>query len=156
MVPSSKLRNPDKSLPIPQDVINWMQHTPYHELVGSLNYLAVAICPDITFAIGRLATFLDCYQPEHWKAVIHVLQYVKGTSSLCLTLGGETTFNLQGYADTNFANCSDTSHSIGGYCYSLGSGVVLWRSKQQKHTTNSTCYAEYIALHNIGKELIFL
>ena len=100
--------------------------------------------------------FLDCYRPEHWKAAIHILRYVKGTRSLCLTLGRDSTFNLQGYADANFTNCSDTSHSIGGYCYSLGSSMVSWRSKQQKHTTDSTCYAEYIALHNTGKEVIFL
>jgi hypothetical protein len=36
------------------------------------------------------------------------------------------------------------------------SGVVSWSSKKQKHAMDSTCYAEYIALHHMGKEVIFL
>jgi len=34
--------------------------------------------------------------------------------------------------------------------------MISWSSKQQKHSADSSCYAEYIALHHAGKELIFL
>jgi hypothetical protein len=58
--------------------------------------------------------------------------------------------------DSDYANCHDTSCSISGYCFSLGNGVISWSSKKQKHAADSSCYAEYIALHHAGKELIFL
>src|SRR5712672_36530 len=45
---------------------------------------------------------------------------------------------------------------LSGYCYSLGSGLISWSSKKQRHTADSSCYAEYIALHHAGKELVFL
>ncbi len=133
-----------------------MERTPYRELVGSLNYLAVATHPDISFAVGILASFLDCYRDEHWNAAICVLRYVKGTRDLSLTLGGSSPLSLVGYSDSDFANCRSTSRSISGYTFSLGTGTVSWNSKKQKHAADSSCYAEYITLHHAGKELIFL
>jgi hypothetical protein len=156
MITSLQLIQPNKLIPTPPDVVNWMQRTPYHELVDSLNYLAVTIHPDIAFAVGRLAAFLNCYRSEHWQAAIHVLRYVKGTRLLSLVLGGDASLSLSGYSDFDYANCVDTSRSISGYFFSLGTGVILWSSKKQKHAAVSSCYAEYIALHHSGKELIFL
>jgi hypothetical protein len=86
-------------------IAEWRKRTLYCELVGSLNYLAVATRPDISYAVGRLASFHDCYREEHW-ALFLGLRYVKGNRSLSLTLG------------------YDTSHSISVYCYSLSTGIV--------------------------------
>jgi hypothetical protein len=102
----------------------WAEGTPYRELVGSLNYIAVATRPDIAYAVGRLVSFLDCYRPEHWSAAIRVLRYLKGTRDLQLVLGGHSSLSLVGHSDSDYANCKDTSRSIGGYCFSLGSGVI--------------------------------
>jgi len=116
----------------------------------------VATHPDITFAIGQLASFLECYRPEHWSVAVRVLWYLKGTRSLCLTLSGINSLRLLGYSDSDYANCIDTSHSIGGYCFSLGSGAISWSSKKQCVVADSSCYAEYIALHKASHETIFL
>jgi len=156
MVTGLQLSRPDKTTPPSQHILDWMKRTPYRELVGSLNYLAVATCPDISFAIGRLSSFLGCYHQKHWQAAIRVLRYVKGTRTLSLSLGGSSPPSLVGYSDSDFANCLDTSRSISSYCFSLGSGIISWSSKKQKHAADSSCYAEYIALHHAGKELIFL
>ena len=77
------LRHPDKSIPVDPATLLWMQCTPYRELVGSLNYLAVATRPDLAFAIGRLASFLDCYHPEHWTATIRVLRRSTSGKGVC-------------------------------------------------------------------------
>jgi hypothetical protein len=73
MVHGLQLKRPDKSSPVDADTLSWVTRTPYRELVGSLNYLAVATRPDIAFAVGRLCSFLDCYRLEHWNAAIRVL-----------------------------------------------------------------------------------
>jgi hypothetical protein len=156
MVAGLQLSRPDPTQPISADVLQWMQRTPYRELIGSLNYLAVATRPDIAFAVGKLASFLDCYREAHWLAAIHVLRYVKGTRTLGLTLGGDSSLSLLGFADSDFGACHETSRSISGYCFSLGRGMISWSSKKQRHATDSTCYAEYVALHHAGKELVFL
>jgi len=126
MVAGLQLRHPDKSIPTPPEVTEWRERMPYHELVGSLNYIAVATRPDIAYAVGRLASFLDCYLQDHWTATVRVLRYRKGTKTLLLVLGGTHAPSLLGYSDADFANCKDTSWSISGYCYSLGSGIVSW------------------------------
>jgi hypothetical protein len=156
MVQGLQIRRPDRSIPTDPTTLEWMERTPYRELIGSLNYIAVATRPDISFAVGRLASVLDCFRPEHWTAAIRVLRYLKGTRTLRLVLGGMTTSNLFGFSDSDYANCQDTSRSIGGYCFSLGSGVISWRSKKHDHTGDSSCYAEYIALHAASQEALFL
>jgi hypothetical protein len=156
MIAGLQLRRPDDSAPVAPEIIKWRQQTPYRELVGSLMYLAVATRPDIAFAVGRLSSFLDCYTPEHWSAAVRVLRYLKGSRSLSLTLGCDRTPSLVGYSDSDYANCLDTSRSISGHCHSLGAGMVSWSSKKQKVVADSSCYAEYIALHDASHETIFL
>lgn len=82
--------------------------------------------------------------------------YLKGTRMLCLVLGRSNTLQLLRYSDSDYANCPDTSHSIGGYCFTLGSGMISWASCKQKTVTDSSCYAKYIALHETAHEAVFL
>lgn len=119
-------------------------------------YIAVATRPDISYAVGRLSSFLDCYRTEHWSAAIRILRYLKCTRSHALTLGGQSPIKLSGYSDSDYANCIDTSRSIGGYCFTLGSGMISWSSKKQPTVADSSCYAEYIALHGSAHEAVFL
>jgi hypothetical protein len=156
MVVGLHLRRPDQSVPTDPDILKWRLHTPYRELVGSLNYIAVATCPDIAFAVGRLSSLLDCYTPEHWAAALRVLRYLKGTRSLGLVLGTDRSSSLIGYSDSDYANCPDTSRSISGHCHTLGAGMISWSSKKQKVVADSSCYAEYIALHDASHETLFL
>jgi hypothetical protein len=129
---------------------------PYQELVGSLMYIANATRPDIVFAIGRLASVMDCYTTEHWKAAICVLCYLKGTRNLSLRLGGTHDLSLTGFSDSDYANCTQTSRSVGRYCFNLGTGTILWRSHKQQTVADSLCYAEYIALSDVSHEAMFL
>ena len=156
MVAGLQLRRPDKAAPPSSDIVEWADRTPYRSLVGSLMYLSVATRPDISYAVGRLSSFLDCYRLEHWEAAVRVLRYLKGTRSFVLTLGGKNSLTLSGYSDSDYANCVDTSRSIGGYCFTLGSGMISWSSRKQATVADSSCYAEYIALHSAAHETVFL
>jgi hypothetical protein len=119
MVAGLQLCRPDMSTPPPAEIAKWALDTPYWSLVGSLMYLAVVTWPDISYAIGRLSSFIDCYRPEHWEAAICVLHYLKGTRSHALILGRNGPLTLKGYSDSDYANCVDMSCSVGGYCFTL-------------------------------------
>ena len=61
-----------------------------------------------------------------------------------------------GYTDSDWANCLDMRRSIGGYCYSLGSGLISWNAKKQKTVAASSCEAEYVAASESTKEAIWI
>ncbi len=129
-------------------------HLPYHALVGSLNYVAISSHPDIMFAVQQLAQFLDCYTDEHWDTAKRVVRYLKGTRDL--VLGGSCAAHLIGFSDSDHARCPDTRKSIRGYCFSLGSSVVLWAARKQATVTDSSTEAEYIAASDASKECMWL
>ena len=156
MVAGLQLRRPEKGIPIPPHLTEWAEKTPYRSLVGSLMYIARGTRPDIAYSVSRLASFLDCYQPEHWQAAIRVLRYLKGTRDLQLVLGGSGSLELIGYSDSDYANCPDTSRSVSGHCFTLGSGMISWSSRKQRVVADSSCYAEYMALHDSAREGSFL
>ncbi|KAL7281589.1 hypothetical protein ACG7TL_004906 [Trametes sanguinea] len=129
---------------------------PYRALVGSLNYVAVGSRPDISFAVQQLAQFLDCYGHAHWEAAKRVVRYLKGTRNLGLYLGGPRPAFLLGYTDSDHGGCPDTRRSIGGYCFSLGSGMISWSARKQPSPADSSTEAEYIAAAEAAKECFWL
>ena len=54
----------------------------YANLIGLLMYLAIATCPDIAYAINKLAQFTSAPKPKHWTAVKRILRYLKGTKTI--------------------------------------------------------------------------
>ncbi|TFY78105.1 hypothetical protein EWM64_g5909 [Hericium alpestre] len=64
-----------------------MESIPYISAVGSLLYLAGGTCPDIAYAVGVLCRFTSNPGMAHWKAVQHLLKYLKGTVDLKLAYG---------------------------------------------------------------------
>lgn len=150
-----KLRRPDPKLPLTPDEAHIISRYPYRSLVGALMYVAIGTRPDISFAVSKLASFLDCYRTIHWRAAIRVLRYLKGTRTMELSLGGSN-IHLSGFTDSDYANCPDTGRSIGGYCFTLGTGVISWASRKQKTVADSTTTAEYIAAHDASRELMWI
>ncbi|CAA7258863.1 unnamed protein product [Cyclocybe aegerita] len=155
MDPGLKLRRPD-----PKDITpterTQLNKLPYRSLVGCLIYLAIGTRPDILYAVQQLSQFLDCYTYAHWTAATRVVRYLKGTRSLALRLGGKGSIRLLGFTDSDWANCLDTRRSVGGYGFTLGSGVISWTSKKQSTIATSTCQAEYMAAFDASKEAMFL
>jgi len=49
----------------------------YKRLVENLNYLTITRL-NISFAVNGMSQFLNSTCVHHWKAVIHILKYIKG------------------------------------------------------------------------------
>ena len=64
-----------------------MRDVPYREAVGALNWVTLATCPDIAFAVSTVARFSANPGMAHWNAVKCVFRYLAGTHELWLTYG---------------------------------------------------------------------
>ena len=155
MDPGLKLRRPDKKGISSEDRYR-LDKLPYRSLVGCLIYLSIGTRPDISYAVQQLSQFLDSYTYAHWNAALRVVRYLKGTRDLRLTLGGGGAIELVGFTDSDWANCLDTRRSIGGYGFTLGSGLISWNARKQKTVATSSCEAEYTAAFEAAKESIWL
>lgn len=128
---------------------------PYREAVGCLNYVAIISRPDISFAVNTLARYSNNPQELHWKAVKRVMKYLKGTIDLSLCFG-ESSDNLIGYCDSDYAGEVEERRSTSGYIFMLHGGPVAWSSSLQRVTALSSSEAEYMSISEALKELLWL
>ncbi len=136
-----------------------MEHIPYQQAVGCLNYLTQTTRPDIAFAVNQVSRY--CHNPgsQHWEAVKNIFAYLKGTIRYGLCYGGNsgsTTTPLIGHTDSDYAGDLDHFRSTTGYIFHYNNGPISWCSKRQPATASSTTQAEYQALSDGSKEAVFL
>ena len=129
---------------------------PYRELVGSLMYLMVCTRPDIAYSVSQLSRYSSNHGLGHWKALMHVIRYVKGTKGLGITFKGGIGLYPSLFSDASFASDVDSRRSVSGYISYIGGGPVSWKSKLQSTVALSTCESEYIALCNAAQEAVHL
>ncbi|CAI7880814.1 unnamed protein product [Closterium sp. NIES-54] len=128
---------------------------PYAELVGRLMYLMTCTRPDLAFPLSILARFVapGRHRPVHWTAAVRVAKYLATTSGVGLVLGGRQDVVLTGHCESSYADDAETHRSTQGYCFSLGSGVVSWRSTRSSSVSTSTAEAEIYAGAMAAQEL---
>ena len=96
---------------------------------GALNWAALAMCPNIAFAVATVARFTTKPGPAHWEAVKHIYHYLAGMCDLWL-LYSKARRTLEGYADAD-SSMSEDQHAISGYTFLIDGGAVSWSSKRQ-------------------------
>ncbi|KAF7371604.1 Reverse transcriptase Ty1/copia-type domain-containing protein [Mycena venus] len=106
----------------------------YREAVGSIQHAANVTCPDFTNP-----------HPEHWKAVQHLLAYIKGSG-----------IKPVGWADSDYAVDFATHRSTSGEIFMMSGGPVSWSSKRQATVALSTVEAEYVALTRSAKQAMWM
>ncbi|KAL0318497.1 UNVERIFIED_CONTAM: hypothetical protein Sangu_2005900 [Sesamum angustifolium] len=116
----------------------------YSQIIGSLQYLANGMRPDISFSVSKLARYTSCPDKTHWGALDRVLRYLKGTVSLAIHYGRFLAV-LEGYSDAIWIAKNSGSNVCSGYVFTLGGGAVSWKSAKQTLRTRSTFEAELCA-----------
>ena len=145
-----------KDSPKNQTVRAQMQKTPYASAIGNLMYAMVCTRPDIAHAVGVVSRFMGDPGKEHWEAVKWILRYLKGTTDQALCFEGKKV-ELAGYVDADLASSDlDRRRSTTGYVFTLGGTAISWASKLQKVVALSTTEAEYVAVTEASKEMVWL
>jgi hypothetical protein len=131
-----------------------MCDVPYREAVGMLNWAALAMHPNITFAVAMVAHFGTNPRPMHWEAIKRIFRYLAGMCDLCL-LYSKTRRVLKGYVDAD-GSMVENQQAISGYTFLIDGGTVSWSSKCQKIVSLSTTESEYVAATHGMKEGLWL
>ena len=132
------------------------KNIPYRSAIGNLMYCMSCTRPDLAFPTSLLSRFMEKPDVKHWKAVKHVLRYLKGTQNVGLILGGSETVGVCGFSDADFAGDLDTRKSTSAYVFKIGKGTISWASKKQETVALSTTEAEYMAMARAVCEGIWL
>lgn len=148
-----------------------MEQYPYRSIIGGLNYLAVTIRPDICFAVNYLSRFMDNPGIDHWTQLLNTLAYVRDhpNASIVYSDPQHMTYCHHGqiynmkpnqlycFVDADFASSdTDNRFSTSGYIILFNGGAVSWKSQKQRRVAGSPTEAEYIALYEASKEVIWL
>lgn len=128
----------------------------YRTMVGKLLFAANTVRPDLSYAASALSRFIKEPHANHYAAAKHVLRYIKGTLSMCLEFKRQNTFDLVGYCDSDWAGDKVDRKSITGYLFMLGGTAITWKSTKQQTVALSSTEAEYMALGDAVKELLWL
>jgi len=107
--------------------------------------------PDIAYAVIRLSRYTHNPSQVHWNALLCLLKYLKGTSDWCLDFNKFLAV-LEGFCDANWVTDNDEVSSTSGYVFTLGGGVVSWKSVKQTYIAHSTMESEFIAFELAGQE----
>ncbi|XP_015387678.1 secreted RxLR effector protein 161-like [Citrus sinensis] len=140
---------------VPSDGTPLSDATLYRQLVGSLVYLTVAR-PDIAHVVHVVSQFMSAPRFTHYATVIHIMRYLKGTIFHSLHFSANSSLELHGFSDSDWAGDPIARRSTTGICFFLGDLLIYWRSKKQSVVALSTAEAEYQALANATQEVVWL
>ena len=115
-----------------------MDNKPYRSVLGSVMWGQLATRPDLSFTVSLLSRFQANPGPEHWKALLHVVGYIKNTLDYGLTYSRDSELFPTAFVDADHGGCRDTYRSTSGYVFTMASGPVTWSSKRQA-TVSSSC-----------------
>ncbi|KAJ2934251.1 hypothetical protein H1R20_g2855, partial [Candolleomyces eurysporus] len=130
----------------------------YQSVIGSLLYLMLGTRPDIAYAVTKMAQHCANPTEEHLSKALYIMKYLVGTRKYSLVFEGRKGLGqgLESYTDSDYAQ--DPTHRLSqtGNLVLLASGAVSWKSYTQKSIATSSTEAEYMALSDCAKQVIWL
>ena len=85
-----------------------MSTKPYCSILGLVMWGQLAMRPDLSFSVSLLAHFQANPGIEHWKALMHVVGYIKNTLDYGLTYSHDFDLTPLAYVDMDYRGCKDT------------------------------------------------
>ena len=132
----------------------------YINATGSLLYSVICTRPDLNFATMQLARFNSNPGAKHVRASQQAVAYLGNTAGFGLRFTNSGTksgkIKIIAYVDSDWAGCPDTRRSTMGYIIQIAGGPVSYKSKLMATLALSSCEAEFMALTEVCRELMWL
>ena len=107
-----------------EDGVEKVNEELYRSMIGCLMYL-------IPTRPGLLSRYMHWASEIYLQAAKRIVRYIKGTIDFGIKFKQVQNFHLHGFYDSDWAGCVDDMRSILGYCFSFGSVVISWCSKNR-------------------------
>ena len=140
------------------DMINQEGQTDYRSGIGMLLYLVKYSRPDIANCVRELAKMSGKATLLNYNQLLRCIKYVEstkhyGTFALKLT---EDNFTINAFCDSDYAGDYEIRRSTSGFIIYINGSPIVWKSKGQERVAYSSTEAEYIAMSNVCKEIMFI
>ena len=126
----------------------------FHSVTASLLFISRRCRLDIQTAIGFLTTRVSCPTEDDWVKLRRVLQYLRGTMDLKLTLGADDIRSMKSWVDVSYGVHDDCKSHTGG-AISWGWGVLLTKCQKQKLNTKSSTEGEIVGVSDFMPNMIW-
>ena len=123
----------------------------YSRVVESLIYIMNCIRPDIAYLVSRLARYTSNPWHDHWDALVRVLRYLKYMFDYGLHYI-RYPFVLEGFSDANWISDSLETKSTSRYVFTLGGGVMSWKSLKPTCIAQSTMELVFLTHDKASEE----
>ena len=151
---STPMLNTEKLVPaIDSDAL--ADRAEYQQIVGEVMFAGLVARPDIMCAISKLSQFGTNPTSTHLQAAKHLLRYLKGTIRLGITYSAPPQ-EPHAFSDSDWAGDVNSRRSRTGYLIKLNNGAIIWRTILQLTVALSTTEAEYMAMAEALKEIMWL
>jgi transposase InsO family protein len=131
--------------------------TKFQKLLGSLNYVCERSRPDISYAVNKLSRFANCATEEHFKYLLRILKYLKYTEELEMVYENHMEAeSFECFCDASFGDDEFDRKSTSGYLIRLFGNLVHYKTRKQTLVTQSSTEAEYVALAEACRDLIWI
>ena len=129
----------------------------YRKLIGMLLYISTNTRPDVSAAVSILAQRVAKPRDVDLIEALRVVRYLVTTKNHTLKLfNPQSTISLEAFSDSDFAEDKKDRKSLSGFLCSVLGAPVSWSSRKQNIVSTSTTEAEFYALAEATKELLWL
>jgi hypothetical protein len=128
----------------------------YQTVIGSLLYLMLGTRPDIAFAVTKLAQYAANPSEDHLNKALYICRYLVGTQNYRLTYDGGSGQGISACTDSDWASDGTTRRSQTGYFVKMAKGLISWTSRAQKTIALSSTEAEYMALSDCSRQVVWM
>jgi Reverse transcriptase (RNA-dependent DNA polymerase) len=98
--------------------------TRFQQVIGSLLYLSLGTCPDISFAVAKMSQMSTNPTQEHLIKALYICKYLIGTQDYALVYNAKGSEGLVAYTDSDWASDPQNWKSQTGYYVKLASGSI--------------------------------
>jgi hypothetical protein len=126
----------------------------FHSVVAALLFISRRCRLDIQTAVAFLCTRVSWPDADDWLKLKRVLQYLRGTLDIFLTLGADDITKMKSWVDVSYGIHDDCKSHTGGVM-SWGWGVLLSKCQKQKLNTKSSTESEIVGVSDYLPNVIW-